>query len=107
MFRPSLCWVLASSLFMGMSVARAADANKDAGNASQGAGLAIGGQAPDFTFKDIRYASHTLKDLEDQQQSSEREQVNPALAVLLPVNHGPAGHRHGDGRVRLGHREHP
>ena len=35
--------------------------------------------------------AHTLKDLEDQQQSSEREQVNPALAAVLLPGQEPQG----------------
>ena len=41
--------------------------------------------------------AHTLKELEDQQQSSEREQVNPALPVLPPGQEPPAAQ--GPGRA--------
>ncbi len=35
--------------------------------------------------------AHTLEELEDQQQSSERERVNPALAAVLPPGQEPQG----------------
>ena len=63
MLRPSTCWGLALLLFLGGSAVRAADATNEAGSAAKVAPLAIGSQAPDFTFKDLRFASHSLADL--------------------------------------------
>ena len=63
MLRQTLCWALVSSLLLVSSVALAADATNDTGAPGKAPSLAIGAQAPDVTFKDIRYASHTLKDL--------------------------------------------
>ena len=37
--------------------------NQGFGRRRQGRTLAIGAERPDFTFKDLRYASHSLKDL--------------------------------------------
>ncbi|HEY4312373.1 MAG TPA: redoxin domain-containing protein [Pirellulales bacterium] len=62
MLRTPLCWVFAL-LVVGQSSAWAADASNDAKPAEKATPLAIGEQAPDFTFKDLRFASHTLKDL--------------------------------------------
>jgi thiol-disulfide isomerase/thioredoxin len=62
MLRTPWCWVFAL-LVLGSSSAWGADATKDSAAVDKGAPLAIGAQAPDFTFKDLRYASHTLKDL--------------------------------------------
>jgi thiol-disulfide isomerase/thioredoxin len=63
MLRQSLCWALVFSPLTFSSVALAVDAANDAANANKSPTLAIGAQAPDVAFKDIRFASHTLKDL--------------------------------------------